>query len=68
MGLDLGGGGGGGGVVMCYCLSRPALYLHNADMFLSKVNSVTERMEWEAPEVIESELQEESDVSNELFR
>ena len=53
---------------MCYSLSRPVLYLHIADMFSSKVNSVTGRMEWEAPEAIESELQEESDVSKELFR
>ena len=37
-------------------------------MFSSKVNPVTGRMEWEAPEVIESELQGDSDVSKELFR
>ena len=34
---------------MCYSLSRPVLYLHIADMFSSKVNPVTGRMEWEAP-------------------
>lgn len=37
-------------------------------MFSSKVNPVTGKMEWEAPEVIESELQGDSDVSKELFR
>ena len=37
-------------------------------MFSSKVNPVTGRVEWEAPEVIESELQDDSDVSKELFR
>ena len=37
-------------------------------MFTSKVNPVTGRMEWEATEVIESELQDDSDVSKELFR
>lgn len=56
-----------GGMVRCYSLSQCTV-LRIADMFSSKVNPVTGRMEWEAPEVIESELQEELDVSKELFR